>query len=72
MKTYLLWHPDSPGVKVFVRCPALLRRLGIIRSCFATLGETANKHNGIFCYPITEHAPQPDVDRTRGYFRRYS
>jgi len=34
----MLWQPDSPGVRVVVR-PCLLRRLGIIRSPFATLGE---------------------------------
>ena len=34
----IVWHPDSPGMKVVVR-PCLLRRLGIIRSPFATLGE---------------------------------
>jgi hypothetical protein len=34
----VLWHPDSPGMRVTVR-PCLLRRLGIIRSPFATLGE---------------------------------
>lgn len=34
-----LWHPESPGGRVIVR-PCLLRRLGVIRSEFATLGET--------------------------------
>ena len=34
----VLWHPDSPGSRVSVR-PCLLRRLGIVRSEFATLGE---------------------------------
>lgn len=36
--TVTLWHPESPGVKVTVR-PCWLRRLGIVRSPFATLGE---------------------------------
>lgn len=34
-----LRHPESPGMKVIVR-PARLRRLGIIRSEFATARET--------------------------------
>lgn len=33
-----LMHPDSPGVWLWVDA-CLLRRLGIIRSPFATLGE---------------------------------
>lgn len=33
-----LWHPDSPGSRVIVR-PCWLRRLGVIRSVFATTGE---------------------------------
>jgi hypothetical protein len=33
-----LWHPESPGGRVFIR-PSFLRRLGIVRSEFATLGE---------------------------------
>ena len=33
-----LWHPDSPGSRVWVK-PCLLRRLRLIRSPFATLGE---------------------------------
>lgn len=65
MTTYVLWHPESPGVRVFVRRPSLLRRAGIIRSCFATLGETLNKHSTLYFYPITEHAPDADVDLTR-------
>ena len=32
------WHPDSPGTRLIVR-PGLLRRLGLVRSEFATLGE---------------------------------
>ena len=39
MTKICLWHPESPGVKVLVREPSLLRRLGIVRSEFATLGE---------------------------------
>lgn len=39
----VLWHPDSPGVKVIVR-PCLLRRLGVVRSEFATLGEVLTMH----------------------------
>ena len=35
----ILWHPDSPGARVPVRV-GLLRRLGLRRSPFATLGET--------------------------------
>lgn len=35
----LLWHDDSPGTK-FVTRPGWLRRLGIVRSPFATSGET--------------------------------
>lgn len=42
MRTYTLWHPDSPGVRLIVRRPGLLRRLGINRSCFATLSEALN------------------------------
>lgn len=38
-----LWHPDSPGMRVRVR-PCLLRRLGIIRSPFATLGEVCRMY----------------------------
>jgi hypothetical protein len=38
-----LWHPDSPGVRVTVR-PSLLRRVGVIRSPFATLGEVARMY----------------------------
>lgn len=34
-----LWHPESPGSRVIVR-PSFLRRCGIVRSEFATLGET--------------------------------
>lgn len=44
MKPYILWHPDSPGVKLYVPRPSLLRRLGVIRSPFATLGEARDKH----------------------------
>lgn len=33
-----LWHPCSPGGRVVVR-PCLRRRLGLVRSEFATLGE---------------------------------
>jgi hypothetical protein len=65
MRTYCLWHPDSPGVRIVVRRPALLRRLGIIRSPFATLGEATNKHSSIYFYPITDHAPVTDKDLTR-------
>lgn len=65
MKTYVLWHPDSPGVRVLVRRPSLLRRAGINRSPFATLGECLNKHSSIYFYPITERAPVSDVDLTR-------
>ena len=39
MSKLCLWHPDSPGTKVLVREPSIFRRLGIIRSEFATLGE---------------------------------
>lgn len=63
MRTYVLWHPDSPGVRVLVRRPSLLRRAGIIRSAFATLGETRN--NDVYFFPITEHCPPGDVDLTR-------
>lgn len=35
---YVLWHPDSPGVRVTI-VPGLLRRLRIRRSPFATFGE---------------------------------
>jgi hypothetical protein len=34
-----LWHPDSPGMRIWID-PCFLRRIGIIRSPFATLGET--------------------------------
>lgn len=33
-----LWHPDSPGMRLWVK-PCLLRRLRVVRSPFATLGE---------------------------------
>lgn len=33
-----LWHPDSPGMAMWVR-PCWLRRVGVIRSPFATNGE---------------------------------
>lgn len=36
--TVTLWHDDSPGVRLRVR-PSLLRRLGLIRHPFTTLGE---------------------------------
>lgn len=65
MKSYTLWHPDSPGVRLVVRRPSLLRRAGIIRSPFATLGEATNKHTDLYFYPITNHAPTTDVDLTR-------
>lgn len=41
----VLWHPDSPGVKVSVR-PSWLRCFGVVRAEFATLNETiyAVKH----------------------------
>lgn len=42
-KPVTLWHPDSPGVHVTVR-PSLLRRLGIVRSPFATLGEVVRMY----------------------------
>lgn len=48
MKSYTLWHPSSPGVKVLVRRPALLRRVGIIRTPFATLRECLNKHTDYY------------------------
>lgn len=35
----VLWHPESPGVKVEVK-PCLLRRLRVVRGPFATLSET--------------------------------
>lgn len=35
---YVLWHPDSPGMRVTI-VPGLLRRLRIRRSPFATFGE---------------------------------
>lgn len=38
-QTIELWHPESPGGRVSIR-PCFLRRIGIIRSDFATLGET--------------------------------
>lgn len=38
-----LWHPDSPGGRVEV-LPGLLRRLGIVRSDFATLAEMRRTH----------------------------
>lgn len=34
----MLWHPESPGVRVIVR-PSFWRRIGIVRSEFATYGE---------------------------------
>jgi len=37
-KPVLLWHPESPGMRVLVK-PSFLRRLGLIRAPFATLGE---------------------------------
>lgn len=65
MRTYTLWHPDSPGVRLVVRRPALLRRLRINRSPFATMGEATNKHTTLWFFPITDHPPQTDVDLTR-------
>lgn len=32
------WHPDAPGTRLTIR-PGWLRRLGLVRSPFATLGE---------------------------------
>lgn len=40
-----LWHPESPGMVVTVR-PSWLRRLGIVRSQFATLGEVIRMYRG--------------------------
>lgn len=65
MTTYTLWHPESPGVRLVVRRPSLLRRAGINRSPFATMGEARNKHTDLYFYPITDHAPATDVDLTR-------
>lgn len=39
----LLWHPSSPGMRVLVR-PCLMRRLGLVRSDFATLSEVIRSH----------------------------
>lgn len=41
-----LWHPDSPGLHVTVR-PCLLRRLGLLRSPFATSGEIRGWHRAL-------------------------
>lgn len=56
----MLWHPESPGIRVLVTRPSLLRRAGIIRSEFATLGECLNKHSRIVFYPLT---PMLTADR---------
>ena len=40
---YVLWHPDSPGTRVWV-IPGILRRLGLRRSEFATSREVAQFH----------------------------
>lgn len=37
-----LWHGDSPGSKLRVK-PSLLRRLGFMRSDFATMGESLER-----------------------------
>jgi hypothetical protein len=46
MKKVWLWHPESPGVRVWVY-PCLLRRWGIIRSEFATLGEMVRSYETV-------------------------
>jgi len=42
----LLWHPDSPGMRVMVK-PSLLRRFGIVRAPFATLGEVIRHYREV-------------------------
>ena len=41
-----LWHPDSPGVRVFI-APSRWRRWGIVRSKFATLGEVKRMYEAM-------------------------
>lgn len=52
----ILWHPESPGIKVAVY-PSLLRRLGLIREPFATPGEmrrTSRSRRGMTYFMATE------------------
>lgn len=62
---YVLWHPDSPGVRVLVRRPSLLRRLRINRSSFATLGECLNKHTSYVNWFTFDGGPEGAKDLTR-------
>lgn len=57
--TVTLWHPDSPGTRLRVR-PSLLRRLRIVRSPFATLGESARYYRDRKrrIRPATEREPE--------------
>ena len=64
MKSLILWHPDSPGVRLLVRRPSLLRRAGIIRSEFATLGEACNKHTSYMPW-FKDWKPEGAKDLTR-------
>ena len=54
MSTWVLWHPDSPGTRLLVRSPCLLRRLRVIKSPFATLGEV-RKINTDYLPMFTDH-----------------
>lgn len=38
-----LMHPESPGIWLWVQ-PSFLRRIGIVRSGFATIGETTRAY----------------------------
>ena len=42
--TWTLWHPESPGVRLYRVKPGVLRRLGLNRSAFASNGETIAHH----------------------------
>lgn len=57
-KTVRLWHPESPGIKVTVR-PSFMRRIGLARSEFATLGEVLDM------YRRTRPAAPKDADTER-------
>lgn len=60
----ILWHPDSPGVRLYVRKLSVWRRLGLVRSEFATLSEACSKHTSYMPW-FTDWKPPGALDRTR-------
>ena len=54
MSMWVLWHPESPGVRLLVRSPSLLRRLGVNKSAFAT-GREVRKSNTDYLPMFTDH-----------------